>query len=84
MKKWNLLAMVCIVSALLCLAASGTAYSGGTMIDLGTLGGTYSYANGINNKGQIVGYSLTASGQDHAFLYSGGKMTDLGTLGGTE
>ena len=54
------------------------------MTDLGTLGGTYSVATGINNSGQIVGYADTASGQTHAFLYSGGTMTDLGTLpGGT-
>ena len=57
MKKWNLLAMVFILSALLCLADSGAAYSGGTMTDLGTLpGGRYSNATGINDKGQIVGY----------------------------
>ena len=53
------------------------------MTDLGTLpGGTYSRASGINNNGQIVGYSQTASGSEHAFLYSGGTMTDLGTLPG--
>jgi probable HAF family extracellular repeat protein len=59
--------------------------------DLGTLGGIYgkdpqiSCATAINNKGQIVGWSYTASGlatQIHAFSYSEGKMTDLGTLGG--
>jgi probable HAF family extracellular repeat protein len=83
MKKWNLLAMVFVLGALLCLADSGAAYSGGKMIDLGTLpGGTHSWATGINNKGQIVGYSTIASGQTHAFLYSGGTMIDLGTLEG--
>ena len=53
------------------------------MIDLGTLGGLLSVAYGINNSGQIVGYSLTAQGQEHAFLDSDGSMRDLGTLGGT-
>ncbi len=55
----------------------------GAYLDLGTLGGTYSYAEGINDSGWVVGYSATASGYSHAFLYSGGAMTDLGTLGGT-
>jgi probable HAF family extracellular repeat protein len=56
--------------------------------DLGTLGYTpegyaSSYANGINNSGQVVGTS-SASGEaeSHAFLYSEGQMSDLGTFGG--
>jgi probable HAF family extracellular repeat protein len=60
-------------------------YSNGTMSDLGTLGGTQSYATGINNAGQIVGFSTLTSnlqGAVHAFLYQNGAMHDLGTLGG--
>jgi probable HAF family extracellular repeat protein len=53
-------------------------YSGGRMIDLGTLGGTDASALAINDSGTVVGRSLTASGIQHAFLYSNGKMTDLG------
>ncbi len=52
------------------------------VIDLGTLGGNNSSAAGINASGQVVGYSTTASGTQHAFLYSRGVMQDLGTLGG--
>jgi probable HAF family extracellular repeat protein len=57
-------------------------YEGGTMTDLGTLGGPISVAFGINDLGQIVGRSRTATGEPHAFLYEQGAMTDLGTLGG--
>jgi probable HAF family extracellular repeat protein len=52
------------------------------MVDLGTLGGTWSVALGINASGEIVGGSLTASGNVHAFSYSGEKMTDLGVFSG--
>jgi probable HAF family extracellular repeat protein len=51
--------------------------------DLGTLGGSYSYATAISDSGQVVGYATTTSGETHAFLYDNGSMTDLGTLGGS-
>jgi probable HAF family extracellular repeat protein len=37
---------------------------------------------GINERGQIVGSSVTPIGSRHAFLWQNGRMTDLGTLGG--
>jgi probable HAF family extracellular repeat protein len=57
-------------------------YAGGTAKDLGVLGGSFSYAYGINQLGQVVGMSDTGTGFEHAFLYANGKMTDLGTLNG--
>jgi probable HAF family extracellular repeat protein len=63
------------------------------MQDLGTLpGGTDAEAIFINERGQVVGYSYTASTQSGAcfplatnsFLWEKGKgMTDLGGFGGT-
>jgi probable HAF family extracellular repeat protein len=52
-----------------------------TIVGLGDLGGGSSEATAINNLGQVVGYSTTSNGQDHAFLYSDGTMTDIGTSG---
>ena len=53
------------------------------MIDLGSLGGVYAEARGLNNRGQVVGFStLTGDVFGHAFLWTGGKMQDLGVLGG--
>jgi probable HAF family extracellular repeat protein len=54
-------------------------YSNGTLTDLGTLGGSNSWAYGIYG-GIIVGDADTATGADHAFLYRNGKMTDLNSL----
>jgi probable HAF family extracellular repeat protein len=54
-----------------------------TVTVLGTLGGTFSQAGGLNNRGSVAGFSTLAGDQTvHAFLEQKGGMTDLGTLGG--
>jgi len=53
------------------------------VIDLGTLGGTFSEALGINSKGWVTGLStLPGDASVHALLWRKGVKTDLGTLGG--
>lgn len=70
------------------LTASGARHAfsmqpGGEMVDLGTLGGDQSSAVAINNKGWIVGTSLTndQSGVLHGFLWTpSGGMQDFTAL----
>lgn len=53
------------------------------VVDLGTLGGSFSLAYSINDKGQISGTStLAGDTAQHAFLFKEGTMVDVGTLGG--
>jgi probable HAF family extracellular repeat protein len=61
------------------------------MVDLGTLGGTLSYATHINDVAQVVGWSMNPSDESHAFLWKDlnadgqsnpGEMIDLGALPG--
>ena len=55
------------------------------MTDIGGLGGQTSAARGVNNSGQVVGFSWTNGNvAQHAFLHSGGTNTDLGTFGGQD
>ncbi|KRE87464.1 hypothetical protein ASG75_04880 [Rhodanobacter sp. Soil772] len=54
-----------------------------TITDLGTLGGTFSLAYGINSRGQISGFSTLAGDTvEHSFVRKSSRMIDLGALGG--
>lgn len=62
----------------------------GKMWDLGNLGGTVSFGQCANNRGEVIGVSSLAEHPGacpggpgcHAFLWAHGSMKDLGTLGG--
>jgi probable HAF family extracellular repeat protein len=58
-------------------------WENGNMLDLGSLGGTLTFGQCANNRGDVIGES-TLSGNllNHAFLWHRGRIKDLGTLGG--
>lgn len=73
------------ILAALCLLGTGFAwssYANGetyTFTDLGpSFGGPNSAAYGINNAGQVVGWSDGPGGYEYATLWSGGTTTNLG------
>ena len=47
-------------------------------IDLGSLGGNRTMSASLNNRGEVVGSSMTADSQYHAFLWKDGFMADIG------
>lgn len=58
-------------------------WQNGRMQDLGTLGGTFGFPNGMNSRGEVVGQSDLVGDQTwHPFLWNGSAMIDLGTFGG--
>lgn len=79
---------LCIFAAAIALLPAVGRSQEYTITDLGTLGGTFSIATSVNNKGQVTGQSTTATqkqanGQADPFLYSNGHMIDLGNFGGS-
>jgi probable HAF family extracellular repeat protein len=54
---------------------------GGSITDLGTLGGASAYAYALNEAGQVTGTARASTGITHAFLYSEGRMIDIGPAG---
>jgi probable HAF family extracellular repeat protein len=70
------------LSASITTSTAITATAVYSITDLGTLGGSISYAWAINEAGQAVGGSYIPGSTDHAFLWQNGNMIDLGTLPG--
>jgi len=55
----------------------------GKMVDVGNLGGTFSFVAGLNNRGQMTGtMNLPGDSTYHAFFWDRGVLTDITTLGG--
>ncbi|MFO7524436.1 MAG: T9SS type A sorting domain-containing protein [Ignavibacteriaceae bacterium] len=52
------------------------------VIDIGTLGGNYTYASDLNDSMQVVGYSQKPNSDIRGFIWQNGTMTELSTLGG--
>ncbi len=73
-----------LLSALTLLACGATAAPLYSVTDLGTLSGAAnprSLAFGVNELGQVTGYSNVSPNTNHAFRYTPGVgMVDLGTL----
>ena len=67
----------------------GFGWDGGEIFDLGTLGGSGTFPNAMNNSGEIVGTSATSTvpgpfgaPPQAPFLWRDGKILNLGSLGG--
>jgi probable HAF family extracellular repeat protein len=88
----NIFLAVTLNTALVFAVPAAAAQSASFLVDLdsktvtmiGTLGGSSSSAYGLNDLGQVVGSSSTASGKVHAFMTgpNGQGMTDLGAPSG--
>lgn len=71
-------------TASLALVEHAGSWQSGMLLDLGTLGGNFSYAAAVNSLGQVVGWStLAGDATVRATLWQNGVPHDLGTLGGT-
>ena len=69
----------------LSLTTGAFLWQNGKMVNLGSFGGTCTYAIDLNNRGQVVGTSTLAGDfAHHPFLSDRTAFTDLGTFGGTE
>lgn len=54
---------------------------GGTLTDLGPVGGTAASAGALNDRGHLAGIRQAPDGTYRAFLWRDGEVTDLGAFG---
>ncbi len=55
-------------------------YGSGGLVEISTFGGLVSVANGISEKGFVVGSAKKADKFDRAFIWDAGTLTDLNVL----
>ena len=72
-----------LVNVVLISFSAAFAQSSYRVEDLGTLGGSFAQATGLNNRDWVTGLAtLPGDAQVQAFLWRDGTIADLGTLGG--
>ena len=77
--------VVLTASASLVLTTSPPAMAQSYIVtELGTLGGTYSGAHGINDDGQVVGMAHNSGGDDRPALWENSLVFDVGVLSGDD
>lgn len=85
---WRILSIPIFMAAPLAFGPLAYAEAKYTLQDLGTLGGTFSTAVGINALGDVVGGAgptgTAGANGLHAFLYRAGVMADLNTPIGSQ
>ncbi|MBV9179671.1 MAG: hypothetical protein JO356_00035 [Acidobacteria bacterium] len=85
----SFLSLLALLATPYWLAAQAPSLPHYTVTDLGTLGGTYSYAYGLNNSSVVAGGAATSAQTggvyQTAFLWDKNlHMVNLGTLGGAD
>jgi len=76
--RTRLVLSACLLVVTCLFTSAANAVTQYTITDLGTLGGVWSEAYGMNEDAQVVGYSLTAtSAHGNAFLWEDGVMEGI-------